>query len=277
VADYRQTIVTALQDVEDSLTAAQQQQLAEAFDQTAADAARQAATLAEAQYKFGTVDFLTVLDAQRTLYQAEDTLVQARLGGGRISAAQYQYTLQAPDVNLLNHWAQVMTQRLSALPELTDVTSDQQASATSATLVIDRSTASRFGITAQAIDDTLYDAFGQRQVATLFTQLNQYHVIEEVDPKFQLTADALAHLYVRSPLTNALVPLSTLAKVENGVSPISVNHQNLFPSVTISFNLASGQSLGNAVNAFIGQRWRWASRTRSPARSREQRRRSRRR
>jgi len=169
--------------------------------------------------------------------------------GGRISAAQYQYTLQAPDVSALNHWAQVMTQRLSALPELTDVTSDQQASATSATLVIDRSTASRFGITAQAIDDTLYDAFGQRQIATLFTQLNQYHVIEEVDPKFQLTADALAHLYVRSPLTNALVPLNTLAKVENNVSPISVNHQGLFPSVTISFNLASGQSLGNAVNA----------------------------
>ncbi|KLU24605.1 acriflavine resistance protein B [Caballeronia mineralivorans PML1(12)] len=169
--------------------------------------------------------------------------------GGRISAAQYQYTLQAPDVNLLNHWAQVMTQRLSVLPELTDVTSDQQASATSANLVIDRSTASRFGITAQAIDDTLYDAFGQRQIATLFTQLNQYHVIEEVDPKFQLTADALAHLYVRSPLTNSLVPLNTLAKVENTVSPISVNHQGLFPSVTISFNLASGQSLGNAVNA----------------------------
>ncbi|MFK4441907.1 multidrug efflux pump [Caballeronia udeis] len=169
--------------------------------------------------------------------------------GGRISAAQYQYTLQTPDVGALNHWAQVMTQRLSALPELTDVTSDQQASATSATLLIDRSTASRFGITAQAIDDTLYDAFGQRQIATLFTQLNQYHVIEEVDPKFQLTADALAHLYVRSPLTNALVPLNTLAKVENNVSPISVNHQGLFPSVTISFNLASGQSLGNAVNA----------------------------
>jgi multidrug efflux pump subunit AcrB len=133
------------------------------------------------------------------------------------------------------------------LPELTDVTSDQQASATSATLVIDRSTASRFGITAQAIDDTLYDAFGQRQVATLFTQLNQYHVIEEVDPKFQLTTDALSHLYVRSPLTSELVPLSTLATIENNVSPISVNHQGLFPSVTISFNLAANQSLGNAV------------------------------
>jgi multidrug efflux pump len=169
--------------------------------------------------------------------------------GGRISAAQYQYTLQSPDIAQLNHWAQVLTKKLGALPELTDVTSDQQASATSATLVIDRSTASRFGITAQAIDDTLYDAFGQRQVATMFTQLNQYHVIEEVDPRYQLTTDALSHLYVRSPLTNQLVPLSTLAKVENAVSPISINHQGLFPSVTISFNLAQGESLGNAVNA----------------------------
>ncbi|WP_207004994.1 efflux RND transporter permease subunit [Trinickia mobilis] len=169
--------------------------------------------------------------------------------GGRISAAQYQYTLQDPDVQELNHWAQVLTARLATLPELTDVTSDQQASATSATLVIDRSTASRFGITAQAIDDTLYDAFGQRQIATLFTELNQYHVIEEVDPKFQLTTDALAHLYVRSPLTNELVPLNVLVSIDNNVSPISVNHQGLFPAVTISFNLAAGQSLGNAVTA----------------------------
>ncbi|MGF6851462.1 efflux RND transporter permease subunit [Paraburkholderia sp. CI3] len=169
--------------------------------------------------------------------------------GGRISAAQYQYTLQDPDINELNHWAGVLTDRLSKLPQLADVTSDQQAAATSATLVIDRSTASRFGITAQAIDDTLYDAFGQRQIATLFTQLNQYHVVEEVDPRFQLTTDALAHLYVRSPLTNELVPLDTLARIENNVSPISVNHQGLFPAVTISFNLAAGQSLGNAVAA----------------------------
>ncbi|WOD14585.1 efflux RND transporter permease subunit [Paraburkholderia kirstenboschensis] len=169
--------------------------------------------------------------------------------GGRISAAQYQYTLQDPDINELNHWAGVLTDKLSKLPQLADVTSDQQAAATSATLVIDRSTASRFGITAQAIDDTLYDAFGQRQIATLFTQLNQYHVVEEVDPGFQLTTDALAHLYVRSPLTNELVPLNTLAKIENNVSPISVNHQGLFPAVTVSFNLAPGQSLGNAVTA----------------------------
>ncbi|HEX7931858.1 MAG TPA: efflux RND transporter permease subunit [Paraburkholderia sp.] len=169
--------------------------------------------------------------------------------GGRISAAQYQYTLQSPDVDQLNHWAQVLTKKLASLPELTDVSSDQQACATSANLVIDRNTAARFGITAQMIDDTLYDAFGQRQIATMFTQLNQYHVIEEVDPGYQLTTDALTHLYIRSPLTSQLVPLSTLARVDNTVSPVSVNHQGLFPSVTISFNLAPGESLGNAVTA----------------------------
>ncbi|MBN3779438.1 MMPL family transporter [Burkholderia sp. Ac-20345] len=169
--------------------------------------------------------------------------------GGRISAAQYQYTLQDADVQELNLWAQRLTKRFATLPQLTDVTSDQQASATSATIVIDRNTASRFGITAQAIDDTLYDAFGQRQIATLFTSLNQYHVVEEVDPAFQLTTDALAHLYVRSPLTNELVPMNVLVSIENNVSPISVNHQGLFPAVTISFNLAPGQSLGNAVAA----------------------------
>jgi multidrug efflux pump len=169
--------------------------------------------------------------------------------GGRISAAQYQYTLQDADVHELNVWAQRLAKRFAALPELADVGSDQQALATSATLAIDRPTAARFGITAQAIDDTLYDAFGQRQIATLFTSLNQYHVVEEVDPAFQLSTDALAHLHVRSPLSGELVPMSLLASVEHGVSPISVNHQGLFPSVTISFNLAPGHSLGDAVTA----------------------------
>ncbi|WP_175837755.1 efflux RND transporter permease subunit [Burkholderia anthina] len=169
--------------------------------------------------------------------------------GGRISASQYQYTLQDADVHELNTWARRLATKLATLPQLIDVSSDQQASATSATLVIDRNTASRFGITAQAIDDTLYDAFGQRQIATLFTSLNQYHVVEEIDPKFQLTTDALAHLYVRSPLTNELVPMNVLVSIENNVSPISVNHQGLFPSVTISFNLAPGYALGDAVTA----------------------------
>ncbi|QGZ65665.1 efflux RND transporter permease subunit [Paraburkholderia acidisoli] len=169
--------------------------------------------------------------------------------GGRMSAAQYQYTLQDPNVAELSQWARTLTQRLSKLPQLADVSSDLQASATSATLVIDRDTAARFGITAQMIDDTLYDAFGQRQIATMFTQLNQYHVIEEVGSRFRMTTDSLAHLYVRSPLTQALVPLSVLAHVEDAVAPIAVNHQGLFPAVTITFNLAPGQSLGNAVTA----------------------------
>jgi multidrug efflux pump len=169
--------------------------------------------------------------------------------GGRISAAQYQYTLQDSNIAELSYWAGLLTKRLAALPQLTDVSSDLQASATSATLVIDRDTASRFGITAQMIDDTLYDAFGQRQIATMFTQLNQYHVVEELDPQFQLTTDALSHLYIRSPTTQRLVPLSVISHVSNAVSPISVNHQGLFPSVTITFNLAPGQSLGNAVTA----------------------------
>ncbi|NIF80044.1 MMPL family transporter [Paraburkholderia sp. Cy-641] len=186
----------------------------------------------------------TVIGVSVTMRVRQDIQV-----GARASAAQYQYTLQCPDVNELNHWSQVLTQRLSTLPELADVTSDQQASATSATLVIDRDTASRFGITAQAIDDTLYDAFGQRQIATLYTQSDQYHVIEEVDPKFQLTTEALAHLYVRSPLTSQLVPLNTLVTLANGVSPVSVNHQGLSPAVTISFNLAPGQALGAAITA----------------------------
>ena len=174
--------------------------------------------------------------------------------GGRMSAAQYQYTLQDANITELAHWAQVLTQRFAALPQLADVSSDLQASATSATLVIDRDTASRFGITAQMIDDTLYDAFGQRQIATMFTQLNQYHVIEEVDPKFQLTTDALSRLYIHSPTTQGLVPLNLIAHLADSVSPIAVNHQGMFPSVTITFNLAPGRALGEAVSAIHGAR-----------------------
>jgi multidrug efflux pump len=169
--------------------------------------------------------------------------------GGRISATQYQYTLQDADVAELSRWSGIMLNKLSTLPQLRDVTSDAQASATSVTLRIDRETASRLGITAQAIDDVLYDAFGQRQIATLFTQLNQYHVVEEVESRFRLSADGLKHLYVRSPLTGHLVPLSLLGSVEHGVSPVSINHQGLFPSVTISFNVAPGYALGDAVTA----------------------------
>ena len=169
--------------------------------------------------------------------------------GGRISATQYQYTLQDADVAELTRWSGIILDKFTALPELRDVTSDAQAAATSATLRIDRDIASRLGITAQSIDDVLYDAFGQRQIATLFTQLNQYHVVEEIEPRFQLSTDALKHLYVRSSLSDRLVPLSLLVGVEDGVSPVSINHQGLFPSVTISFNVAPGYALGDAVTA----------------------------
>ncbi|HEY1945030.1 MAG TPA: multidrug efflux RND transporter permease subunit [Roseiarcus sp.] len=169
--------------------------------------------------------------------------------GGRFSAAQYQYTLQDGDVGELYKWSSLLDAKLKTMPQLRDVTSDRQASATSVTLDIDRSTASRLGVNVQAIDDTLYDAFGQRQVATLFSPLNQYHVVEEVDPRYQLSTDGLRHLYVRSATSGQLVPLSLLVKVRQGVSPITINHQGLFPAVTLSFNLAPGVALGDAITA----------------------------
>ena len=169
--------------------------------------------------------------------------------GGRIGTAQYQYTLQDAQVAELDQWSEKMLQAFRTLPQLRDVASDAQALATNATLKIDRDTAARLGVTAQAIDDILYDAFGQRQVATLFTQTNQYKVIEELDPRFQLSTEALGHLYVRSSTGTGLVPLSLVAAVEKGVSPVTVNHQSLFPAVTLSFNLAPGVSLGDAVDA----------------------------
>ena len=160
--------------------------------------------------------------------------------GGRFSKTQYQYTLQDANTDELARWSPVMLKKLQGLKELRDVTADIQASASRATLRIDRDTASRFGITAQAIDDTLYDAFGQRQVATLFTQLNQYRVILELDPRFHLDTNILRQLYVRSPNSGQLVPMSAFVRIENSVAPISINHQGLFPSVTLSFNLAPG-------------------------------------
>ena len=169
--------------------------------------------------------------------------------GGRVSAGQYQYTLQDGNIAELATWSAILLRKFSQLPQLHDVSSDAQSLAASATVKIDRDTASRLGITAQAIDDVLYDAFGQRQIATLFTQLNQYHVIEEVDPRFQLSTDALKHLYVRSSVSGQLVPLSVLSSVEQGLAPISINHQGLFPAITLSFNLAPGHSLGEAVDA----------------------------
>jgi len=139
-------------------------------------------------------------------------------------------------------------QKLQSLPQLRDVATDQQNHGLEASLIIDRDTASRLGVTPQAIDDTLYDAFGQRQVSTIFTQLNQYHVILEVDPQFQQSPDALSSIYVHSSL-GTQVPLSAFTHFEPGTAPLTLNHQGQFPATTISFNLAPDASLGEAVKA----------------------------
>src|SRR5262245_18579394 len=169
--------------------------------------------------------------------------------GTRITKTQYQYTLQDPNVAQLFEWAPIMLSRLSALPQLQDVTSDLQATAPRMMIKIDRDAIGRFGVSPQAIDDTLYDAFGQRQVATVFGQLDQRRVILEVAPGFQEDASSLQKLYVRSTTTGQLVPLSVLTKPEMSVAPLTINHTDQFPSVTLSFNLAPGYSLGDALVA----------------------------
>ena len=166
----------------------------------------------------------------------------------RISRTQFQFSLEDADGGELAVWAPRMLEKLTALPELHDVASDQQDRGLQESLVIDRDTASRFGILPQTIDDTLYDAFGQRQVSTMFTQLNQYHVVLEVKPEFQQNPDALKQIYVHST-TGTQVPLSAFTQAASEVAPISVNHQGQFPVVTLSFNLAPGVSLGQAVDA----------------------------
>jgi multidrug efflux pump len=165
----------------------------------------------------------------------------------RVSRTQYQYTLEDPDANELATWTARLTARLKALPELRDVANDQQTQGLRTSLVIDRATASRLGITPLAIDNTLYDAFGQRQIATLFTQLNQYHVVLEATSDFRTTPDMLQDVYVRG--SGGEVPLSAFTHLETGAAPLSVNHQGQFPVATISFNLAPGASLGGATAA----------------------------
>jgi multidrug efflux pump len=169
--------------------------------------------------------------------------------GTRITKTQYQYTLQDPNVTELIQWAPLMLEKLAALPQLQDVTGDLQASAPRMVLKIDRDAIGRLGVSPQVIDDTLYDAFGQRQVATIFSELDQRRVILEVTPYYQEDGETLQKLYVRSATTGQLVPLSALTKTEFSVSPLTINHQDQFPSVTLSFNLASGYSLGDALAA----------------------------
>ena len=166
----------------------------------------------------------------------------------RVSRTQYQYTLESPNADELSIWTTRFVAKLKTLPQLQDVATDQATGAAQTTLVIDRVTASRLGITPLAIDQTLYDAFGQRQISTLFTQANQYHVILETMPNFQSNPAKLQDIYVRAA-NGTSVPLSTFSHFESGTAPLSVNRQGQFPVVTISFNLANGASLGEATNA----------------------------
>ena len=168
--------------------------------------------------------------------------------GGRLSNAQYQYTLQSTDLAELNAFAPRMLAKLRELPGLRDVATDQQNRGLQAALVIDRDTASRLGIQAQVIDETLYDAFGQRQVSTIYTPLNQYYVVLEVLPQFQQSPDALKSIYVKSS-TGQQVPLSAISHFGPSTTPLAVNHQGFFPAITLSFNLAPGVALGDAVAA----------------------------
>jgi hydrophobe/amphiphile efflux-1 (HAE1) family protein len=168
--------------------------------------------------------------------------------GGRISSALYQYTLQGDNLAELNKASQKLLGKLRTVPQLVDLSSDLQDKGREATLVIDRPTASRLGITPQVIDSTLYDAFGQRQVAISYTLLNQYHVVMEVDPAFWQRPDTLKEIYV--PANNgSLVPLSAFTHFEPSASALAVNHQGQFPSITLSFNLAPGVALGDGVKA----------------------------
>ncbi len=168
--------------------------------------------------------------------------------GGRQSNAQFQYTLSGEDLDELYEWAPKLTAQLNKIPQLKDVNSDQQISGLEANVVIDRDTAARLGITAKQIDAVLYDAFGQEQISTIYQTLNQYHVVMEVDPKYQLTPDALKSVYVITG-SGAQVPLSAFAHFAPANTSLSVNHQGQFPCVTISFNLAPGGDLGTATRA----------------------------
>ncbi|MFZ1132790.1 MAG: efflux RND transporter permease subunit [Terriglobales bacterium] len=202
-----------------------------------------------------------------TLYMqpVQDLTVESR-----VSQTQYQYSMEDADSAELATWSRQLLQKLQSIPQLRDVASDQLNNGLQADLIIDRDTASRLGVLPQAIDDTLYDAFGQRQVSTMFTQLNQYHVVLEVDPRFRITPDDLKNIYVRSSngassagttATNttgtspaaansgAQVPLSAFTRIEVRNAPLAINHLGQFPVVNLSFNLAPGVSLGDATTA----------------------------
>jgi multidrug efflux pump len=166
--------------------------------------------------------------------------------GGRQSNSEYEYTLQADSIDDLNTWAPRLLEKLRTLPQLHDVNSDREVAGLETSLVIDRDTASRLGVTTQAIDSTLYDAFGQRQVSTIYDSLNQYHVVMEVAPQYQQSPAALKLIYVRSTAGD-MVPLSAFSHYEPSSTSLGINHQGQFPSITLSFNLAAGVPLSQAV------------------------------
>jgi hydrophobe/amphiphile efflux-1 (HAE1) family protein len=168
--------------------------------------------------------------------------------GGRLGAGEYQYTIQSDNLQDLNRWGPVLLAKMRQLPQLTDVSTDQQNNGLEAMIDYDRGTAARMGITPELIDSTLYDAFGQRQVSTMYTQLNQYHVVMEVAPEFWQNPAELGDIYV-SASSGRQSPLSAFTKYEASAAPLAVNHQGQFPSVTISFNLALGVALGDAAQA----------------------------
>jgi len=168
--------------------------------------------------------------------------------GGRQANAQYQYTLQAPDFQTLAIWGPRVLERLSTLPEIADVSSDQQNSGLSSNVIIDRDTASRLGLTAQAVDSALYDAFGQRQVSVMYKSINQYHVVLALQQRWWESPDFLKTIYVQTP-KGTDVPLSTFTHITQGITPISLPHQGQFPATTLSFNLAENVPLSDAVTA----------------------------
>jgi hydrophobic/amphiphilic exporter-1 (mainly G- bacteria), HAE1 family len=179
------------------------------------------------------------------LQSAQDITV-----GGRLARTQYQFTLTDPNISELGQWAPRILERLRSVPQLTDVVSDQQTSAAALNLAIDRDRAASYGISPALIDATIYDAIGQRQVVQYFTQLNTYHVVLEVPPRMQQDPNLLERIYVTSPTLGKQIPVATFVKADNTrTNYLSVGHQGQFPAITVSFNLAPGASLGEAVDA----------------------------
>ena len=181
--------------------------------------------------------------------------------GGRQSNAQYQFTMVSDNLRDLTNYGPRMLRELRTIPMIADVSSDQQDRGLEAMVQYDRETAARFGISSQLVDNTLYDAFGQRQVSTMYAKLNQYHVVMEAAPEFWQNPRFLDHIYVKSP-EGEEVPLSAIAQHAPEIAPLAVNHQGLFPAVTISFNLRPGVALSDAVDAISAS----ATRVRLPSR-----------